>query len=235
MRIFIFPAVFIISVIFLIPTSWAQEDAGITILTKPPGATVYLRGDQDLVANTPARIPSDISGRYRAEITRPGYETWKGDLTFIPGSANNIEIRLSRKTRFKAALRSLFIPGWGQVYSENKTRGYLITSGVLASAATLYYLDRRFNNKQSDYDLALAEYNAAARIDEKIALKTFLDDKQNDAYKAETDRNTALALGIALWGYNVLDALLFFPGDRAYYPSVTSLGDGLELSYRLEF
>lgn len=213
----------------------AQEDKGITISTNPSGATVYLNGEIDLVANTPARIPSDISGRFRAEITRPGYETWKGDLTFVPGSTRNIEIRLSRKTRVKAALRSLIIPGWGQVYSENKSRGYLITSGVIITGATLYYLDRRFDNKKSDFDIARKNYDAATRIDERNALKAILDDRQHDAYRAETDRNTAFAIGVALWGYNVLDALLFFPGDKAYIPSVTAVGDGLGLSYSVEF
>lgn len=226
----------IIAIVTLISSlSLAQEDKGITISTNPSGATVYLDGEIDLVANTPARIPSDISGRFRAEITRPGYETWKGDLTLVPGSSKNIEIRLSRKTRLKAALRSLLIPGWGQVYSENKSRGYLMTSGVIITGAALYYLDRRFDDKKSDFDIARENYDAATRIDERNALKVILDDRQRDAYKAESDRNTALAVGIGLWGYNVLDALLFFPGDKAYIPSVATVGDGLGLSFVVEF
>ena len=96
-------------------------------------------------------------------------------------------------------------------------------------------MDRRFDDKKSDYEIALANYDAAARIDEKMALKAVLDDRQRDAYRTESDRNTILAMGIALWGYNVLDAILFFPGDKAYFPSVTTLGDGLGLSYNIEF
>lgn len=212
-----------------------QEEMGITITTSPPGATVYLRGELDLVANTPASLPANITGRYKAEITRPGYETWKGDLTFVPGSSNNVAVELSKKTRMKAMLRSLFIPGWGQVYSGEKFRGYLITSSVIVTAGAIFYLDRNFDKKLNDYNKALAEYNSATAIEERIVLKSFMDERQRDAYVAETDRNTALAIGAALWAYNVLDALLFFPESDAYFPGVKSFGDGAALTFNVNF
>ncbi len=212
-----------------------QEDLSITITTSPPGATVYLRGELDLVANTPASLPSNITGRYKTEITRPGYETWKGDLTFVPGSTNNVAIELSKKTRMKAMLRSLIIPGWGQVYSGDKLRGYLITSGAVVAAGTIFYLDRRFDKKLNDYNEALEEYNSASAIEERIALKSCMDGRQRDAYFAETDRNTALIVGAALWAYNVLDALLFFPDSDAYFPGVKSFGDGAALTFSVNF
>lgn len=212
-----------------------QEEMGITITTSPPGATVYLRGELDLVANTPASLPANITGRYKAEITRPGYETWKGDLTFVPGSSNNVAVELSKKTRMKAMLRSLVIPGWGQVYSGGKFRGYLITSSVIVTAGAIFYLDRSFDKKLNDYNKALAEYNSATAIEERIILKSCMDERQRDAYVAETDRNTALAVGVALWAYNVLDALLFFPESDAYFPGVKSFGDGAALTLNVNF
>ena len=213
----------------------AQDESRITITTSPPGATVYLRGELDLIANTPASLPSDVSGRYKTEITRPGYETWKGDLTFIPGSSNNIAIRLSKKTRAKAMLRSIIIPGWGQVYSGHKLRGYLITAGAIAAGAAVYHLDRRFDNKRADFDIARSNFYSATAIEDRMALKAISDEKQNKAYKAETDRNTVMAIGAAFWVYNILDALLFFPESDAYFPTVTSLGDGAALTFNIEF
>ncbi|UCC81036.1 MAG: PEGA domain-containing protein [Candidatus Zixiibacteriota bacterium] len=212
-----------------------QEDLSITITTSPPGATVYLRGELDLVANTPASLPANITGRYKAEITRPGYETWKGDFTFVPGNPNSVAIELSKKTRVKAMLRSIIIPGWGQVYSGEKIRGYLITSGVIATAGAIFYLDRSFDKKLNDFDKALAEYNSATAIEERIVFKSEVDKRQRDAYVAETDRNTALAVGAALWAYNILDALLFFPESDAYFPGVKSFGDGAALTFNVNF
>jgi hypothetical protein len=230
-----FKSILMILAIFWFSSAVAQDESGITITTNPSGATVYLRGELDLVANTPASLPTSISGRYRAEITRPGYETWKGDFTFIPGSSNSVAIELSRKTRMKAMLRSMLIPGWGQVYSGNKLRGYLITTGTVAAAAAVYHLDRRFDKKKADFELAQSNYNSAMAIEDRIALKAISDQRQNDAYEAETDRNTVLVIGAAFWVYNIIDALLFFPESDAYFPSVTSLDDGAALTFNIEF
>jgi hypothetical protein len=235
MTVYKFKTSLLISLILCFSSAFAQEESKIIITTSPPGATVYLRGEMDLVANTPASLPTTISGRYKAEVIRAGYETWKGDFTFVPGSPNNISIKLSRKTRVKATLRSMIIPGWGQVYSGDKWRGYLITTGAVISAAAIYHFDRRFDKKRNDFDIARSNYENAVTIEEKIALKTVSDDKQRDAYRAETDRNTSLAVGAAFWAYNVLDAFLFFPEGSAYFPSLTSLGDGAALTFQIEF
>lgn len=213
----------------------AQTKDEILITTKPPGATVYLDGDFELVANTPARLPADISGRYKAKITRPGYETWKGELTFVPGSPNQIEIRLTSKTRFKAFVRSFFIPGWGQRYSGNTTRGTLIMSASVVSAASIIVTDRIYSTKSKEYDVALADFNNASSIDEKNRLKLILNSKQRDAYDAETNRNAAIAIGIAGWAFNILDALVFFPESDVFYPTVTSLGDGVSITLTARF
>jgi hypothetical protein len=225
----------IILVLLFFAFASAQDDSGITITTNPAGATVYLRGETDLVAHTPAVLPNNISGYFKAEITRPGYETWKGDLTFLPGSSNNIAIELSKKSRAKAMLRSIFIPGWGQVYSGNRSRGYLFTGGTIAAAATVYYLDRRFDKKKTDFDIARSNYESATGIEDRIALKGVLDERQRDAYNAETDRNTVFVVGAALWGYNILDAILFFPDDEAFFPGMTSYGDGASLTFNIRF
>lgn len=215
--------------------SGAQDNGEISVSTRPSGATLYLYGAHDLVANTPARFPSDLSGRYRAKITRPGYETWKGELTFVSGSVNDIEINLSKMTRMKASLRSLFIPGWGQKYSGNSLRGSFFTMGVVVSATAVYLTDRRYQEKRSDYDIALSDYQAAASIEDRVRFKTALNKKQKEAYDAETDRRTALAIGIAIWAFNVVDALVFFPERDVFYPAVTSLGDGVALSVTARF
>jgi hypothetical protein len=135
----------------------------------------------------------------------------------------------------KATLRSIFIPGWGQVYSGNRFRGYLFTGGVVVSAAAAYYLDRRFDEKSADLDIARANYESATAIEDRAAFKAILDDRQRDAYNAETDRNTAFAVGAALWRYNVLDAILFFPEGEAYFPGISSYGDGAALTFNIEF
>ncbi len=227
--------VFIGALAFLWSMSWAQDDIKISISTRPPGATIYLYGEHDLVANTPARLPSQLSGLYRAKITRPGYENWNGELTLVAGIANDIEINLSKVTRKKAALRSLFIPGWGQKYSGNSLRGSFFTMGVIVSATAVYLTDRHYQKKRSDYDIALSDYQAAASIEDRVRLQATLNEKQKAAYDAESDRRTALAIGIAIWAFNVIDALVFFPEKDVFYPTITSLEDGVAFSVTAKF
>ena len=50
-----------------------------------------------------------------------------------------MDIRLSPKPRLKATVRSLFIPGWGQRYNDQKAKGYLLNA--LAIGAVLAYWD----------------------------------------------------------------------------------------------
>src|SRR4030067_1670654 len=85
-----------------------QNVQGFYLTTNPSGAIVYLDGEYDLVTSTPARLPSNLSGRYKTKIVSPGYENWKGDLDFAPGTSRNVAINLSRKTAFKAGLSALF-------------------------------------------------------------------------------------------------------------------------------
>ena len=213
----------------------AQQADEIIITTRPAGATVYLTGDYDLVANTPVRLPIDVAGRYKARITRPGYETWKGELTFVPGSANDFEIKLSMKTRFKAAFRSAFLPGWGQVYAGQQTKGMLFSSAAIIAASTILYTDRIYGNKSRDYNVALADFSAASSIEDKNRLKLILSEKQREAYDAETDRNMAIAIGAAGWALSVIDVLVFFPESDIFYPTVTSLGDGVSITLTAGF
>lgn len=215
--------------------SRAQDTSKIVINTRPAGATVYLNGDYELVANTPARLPLDIAGRYKARITRPGYETWKGELTFVPGSANDFDITLSMKTRYKAAFRSMFIPGWGQIYSGQSAKGMLFTASAVIFAGAIVYADRVYGDRHRDYNIALADFNSASSIEEKNRLRLVLNDKQRDAYDAETDRNLTIAFGIGVWALNMVDALVFYPVNDVFYPTVTSLGDGAAVGLTARF
>jgi hypothetical protein len=225
----------IMGVLAIFCSASAQESEGILLSTNPSGATVHLFGPYDIVANAPARIPADISGRFRATVTRPGYETWKGEVSFVPGGNNDVEFMLSRKTRLKAAVRSLLIPGWGQRYYGESTRGSLYTAGVVVSAVGAYAMDRYYHKKRSEYNVARSDYYSATSIEERLRLKDVLDDKQRAAYDAETDRRTILVLGAALWTFNILDALLFFPEQDVIYPTVSSLGDGASISLNARF
>ena len=212
-----------------------EEPQGYLLTTVPAGATAFLNGEYELIINTPARLPSNLSGNYNTRITRNGYEQWKGELSFVPGTSNSVKIQLKKKTALKAGMRSLLLPGWGQIYSGNKFRGSLFTLGTIISAGGLYLADKKYQDKRADYDIAAQAYSDARSIDEQIRLKTIKDSKQREAYNAETDRRTVFFIGVGLWAYNVLDAIIFFPGGDGYYPQVSAMDDGARLSFLISF
>jgi hypothetical protein len=233
-------ATFLIVILMFMPAGGlAQEDvskdAGFGLISDPPGATAYLNGEYKLIVNTPARLPGSFVGKYKAKITRQGYEQWKGDLSFVPGQNNDINVKLKKKTAFKAGIRSLFLPGWGQFYSGSKTRGSFITLGAIAAAGGLYAADKRYQDRRADYDIAAQAYSDARSIDERIRLKTIKDAMQRKAYSAETDRRTIFFMGVGLWAYNVVDAVIFFPGGEAYLPAVSAIDGGVKFSFSMDF
>ncbi len=204
----------------------APKSDNVVLTTNPPGATAYFSGSYNLVVNTPAILPSNLSGTYKIRITRPGYESWKGELALLPGSANNINVDLIQKTRIKAGLRSLFIPGWGQYYGGSSIRGAVFTLSVIGAGAVLYDSDKKYRDKRNAYDIAHQNYDNATSITQMELLRPILESARQTASKSETDRRRIFYLGVGIWVYNILDSMVFFPEGSAYYPAISTTDNG---------
>jgi len=135
-------------------TAIAQE-TGTTINSDPPGATITLNGEYKLSATTPCRLPDHIGGKFELVAVMPGYESWKGDITILPGQKNHYSLALSPKTRAKAALRSFFMPGWGQYYSGQDKKAFILNVGTLGFAVGTILTDGDFRRKRNDYNQAV--------------------------------------------------------------------------------
>jgi hypothetical protein len=193
--------------------AFAQEHRT-TIDTNPPGAFLTLDGEYRISATSPCRVPDNIIGNYRLKARLPGYESWSGDILILPNQDNVFSFNLSPKTRLKASLRSLIIPGWGQYYSGQKTRSLIIGFGTIGAGIGAYLADSDFRKKRDDYFDAKIDL-ANARTEEEISrLWEITRQKNREAYDAETTRNTLAGIAVGMWAYNVLDALIFFPEHK---------------------
>jgi hypothetical protein len=193
---------------------WAQDDTAqviLRIISNPPGVTVNLDGPYQLTTTTPADITQELVGTYRVKAEKFGYESWNSHITLTPDQPASLRISLSPKTRVKAALRSILLPGWGQFYSDRKGWGYFFAAGSLVMATGFVLADLHYSNEYDDYLDARKEFEEATSIEEKTDLKQKLDDRQREAYDAQNLRNAAVGIGIAFWAYNVLDNIVFFP------------------------
>jgi hypothetical protein len=206
-------AIWIFAVLLLAAPIIAQEYRT-TIDSNPPGAFLTLDGEYKISATTPCRIPDNVIGSYRLKARLPGYESWNGDILILPSQDNSFSLNLSPKTRLKASIRSLFIPGWGQYYSGQKTRSMLVGLGTISAGISALIADSDYRRKRDDYFQARIDRENASNPEERDRLWELTRVKNREAYNAETTRNTLIGLTIGMWAYNVLDAMIFFPEHK---------------------
>ncbi|MCK4606761.1 MAG: PEGA domain-containing protein [candidate division Zixibacteria bacterium] len=105
----------ILVVLFFPALSLAQDAAqgDVTIRSDPQGALVTLTGEMIVSGVTPARFRQLLIGKYIVSVERPGYERYTSRAFLDPSRSMEIDVKLTPKTRFKAAVRSLVVPGWG--------------------------------------------------------------------------------------------------------------------------
>ncbi len=222
--------------------SQTAGQSGLTITSNPPGAEVILEGDAMVTGVTPTAFRYPLIGEYKVVVRKHGYEDYKSRLVLDPSKEFSLDVNLSRKTGIKAAVRSMFIPGWGQHYTDQNTKS-LLFAGLFAGAAAFYFIaDHDFDDKEDDFVRARGEYDEAVKRaagdTELRGLLQTLTSAQQDAYDSENVRRVAIGTVIGAWGLNILDALLFTPGDEALYtvkgisvvPEVGADGVGLTLS-----
>lgn len=201
---------------FFSQAAFAQEEvkkseAGLVITSVPSGATVFLEGEYSLNATTPATIPLNLKGRYKIRALKEGYEGWSTSIWLDGTTPKLISINLAPKTRLKGTLRSAIVPGWGQYYYGEKKKSFLFSFATLGAAAAFVVADNDFSNKNDAYVFARNDYAAATNVEDKYRLKQTLDEKQRQAYDAENVRRATLVLVGVAWGFNLLDAIVFFP------------------------
>lgn len=202
-----------IIIFLLFPLSLMAQEAtsGFHIETNPPGAEVNLIGTVTVTGLSPVSFNLGLEGNYQLQVKKYGYETHKSSVYIQAGRAVNLMVNLRPKTRLKAAARSLIIPGWGQSYSAQKTKGLLFGLAAATGIASFLITDSDFDNKNAEYDNLLIDYNKATTFSEKERLYPLVRDAKKKAYDMETRRRIAIGATVAVWSLNVLDVLLFFP------------------------
>lgn len=183
----------------------------LTVRSNPDGALVKLKGELSVSGVTPVRFRQPLAGGYRVTIEKHGYERYTGYIDLDPTRQMTFDAVLSRKTRLKAAMRSCVIPGWGQIYGGQKTKGVGFIALALGSATAFLIAEDDFNNKEDDYYEAVTAYDQATTIEDRQRLWTEMAEAQREAYDAEDVRRILIGTTVAVWGLSVLDALLFFP------------------------
>ena len=200
----------------LLPNSVRPDGAGvearIQILTRPIGALVFLDGEYSMTGRTPYTVAYFLKGPYRIRATRPGYENWETDYTFNGQGDDKLSIKLKPKTRYKALLWSAIFSGAGQVYSDHKTRGFVIRLMQFSAAGVSLYQHFKYNDALDDYNTALKNFQASQKAqDGQTDLIAQVRARKADLDDAYEIRKGWLAVTGLIYAYNLLDAVVFFP------------------------
>jgi len=213
--------ILLLPMIVMISSVEAQNKSKNRVIIKsdPPGAMIYFKGENSFVGVTPFKLKPNLIGNYRITATKSGFEKSKLEYVFKGTERGVLRLRLIPKTRFKAGIRSLVFPGWGQIYSERKKSGIFLSllqagAGLFALMAHLDY-DKAFD----DYQSALDDY-LTNNQNYEVAIQKWqiVESRYRRAEKAFNKRKNWLAISGGLWLYNFLDSIFFFPSfDKKFF------------------
>ena len=134
----------------------------------------------------------------------------------FPGAVSEIEdiVSFEDRMRYYATIRSVLLPGWGQLYTKNRSmaKAFIGTEAFLGVLAYFSYKD--YNNEKS---LALKyqeSYKLSTNFDEIFILRKKTEEALYRANGADDQYEILIYLMGGVWIANVAHAYLINSGDN---------------------
>jgi hypothetical protein len=213
---------------------WAQGTTApadavgvLTLKSEPTGALIELTGAQQWRGMTPCDFNRGLKGPYRLTAKMRLYERWSRNLNLAAGESREVTIRLTPKSAWKAAVRSMIVPGWGQFYAEEPGKGTLLLGAAGVAAGGLLWTHLVYRERVDDYDAARERYFNSTHYEDLADLRASMvraDKRAGDAYDL---RQGFLYATAACSAISFLDALFFFPSrSEGAFATIRPFGDG---------
>ena len=159
-----------------------------------------------LLNNTLKEVPF---GLHSYLVTAPKYESFRLDINIENTETVFENITLTKKSKAKALRQSILLPGWGQMYAEDRTKGILMMGLHFGAGALLYSNYSKYVKSSDLKDLNYERYMKAT--------STANITRNHAAYKSNiVDANNAAAVVMAMgatfainWAFSVIDVFLF--------------------------
>lgn len=212
-----------------------SEGTGVLSLkSEPPGAVVELRGEHRWRGMTPCDFKRGLNGRYEITARMPLYESWHRSLELTESESRELNIRLTPKSSWKAATRSLLVPGWGQFYAEEPTKGAAILGATALTAGGLLWSHLVYQNEVDDYLEARDRYFGSTHYEDLPELRAKMMKKDRESQDAYELRNGFLIATGACYAVAFIDAAFFFPSrSEGTFATVRPFGEkGPDLALR---
>ena len=214
----------------LITENLSQLYGEISLSTIPDGASVFIDYNKiDYVSDQNLKI---AFGKHQFKVKRKGYYTYNEDIIINTSELLNQNVQLEPKSKGKARLMSVLLPGTGQLYYGTVGKGLIFTGISLGLAYSTFFYNDSFSKSWDQFNIDLENYRNAKTISEiEQAKKT-----KNDSYaKAIQERNitfgSAGLLGLA-WLYNIWDSGRNFKHLQKGIEVSLNRPNTLQLSYK---
>ena len=99
------------------------------------------------------------------------------------------------------------LPGAGQLYKDEKTKGYLLLGSTVGSLLTTYLSQQQYRRDNRVYESLLAQYNAATNEASATRLGNDTQAQHNIIRRDIWIRNGSLIASAVLWAFSLVDAL----------------------------
>ena len=133
------------------------------------------------------------------------------------------------KTRFGPMLRSAVMPGWGQMYSGEKTMGWAFLGGELTAAGLAFSAYSAYSTANSDLTAFNQQYNNATDPVQIADLRSKTLQAEADQLSSNDQMTAMIYAAGGLWAINVVHA--FLTGPKA---DTASRSSGFNLVYHPE-
>jgi len=140
-----------------------------------------------------------------------------------------------RKTKTGALLRSIVVPGFGQLYSGRKISAYSFMGIELALIGLAFNSQSTFNSLQSDQDAARALYDASTSQEDIQNYAAQLVAIDADLQAANDQLMLFSASAAGLWALNVIHAFITGPRDDLASLPITVAYDPIIKQTRLQW
>jgi hypothetical protein len=179
----------------------------LTLMSRPAGAWFRLEGDVVVVGRTPMTLSRGLTGRFRVSGSDIGYQRWSRTLELDGVTADTVWIALREKSAFKAGVRSLLLPGWGQFYDEHPVRATIfLTTGIVVGSGI--GVNEIIHHSRLDHvDAARAAYLA----DQTPATLDALQRAEGRADDCRQLRKILVGVGAGVVLLSVIDAVASVP------------------------
>ena len=178
---------------------------------------LWSRAEKKFEERLPIMNKQFLEGSYDLRINKLGYEKYQMRFDVAMGEFPEHFIDLKPKKPGKAALRSLFVPGRGQIYSsdaDHRNRMIMGATYFFSTAAligTSGILWNEFFKSRDVYEVSRENYLNAISVEDVSSTQSIMLSDHSTMSDKRSSAVLVSSLTAGIWLFNAIDAYFFFP------------------------